>query len=143
MGKAAGAEPSRLLEAFFLQPGRCLGRAACRWSIGQEGRMRRSRRAGAWTEAHWSGKAAVPCSPGLQPRSEALCSCVNPCLAQLCVILSSFLSLLAPCRTRHRESRQRLHEFGRPTVAAGSVPALPTQQMLIQIRIKNNNNNNN
>lgn len=60
----------------------------------------------------------------------------HPHLTQPCVILSSFLSLLAPCRTRHRESRQRLHEFGRPTVASGSIPALPTQQMLIQIRIK-------
>lgn len=65
------------------------------------------------------------------------------CFIQPRVILSSFLSLLAPCRTRHRESRQRLHEFGRPTVAAGSIPALPTQQMLIQIRIKNKINNNN
>lgn len=60
----------------------------------------------------------------------------HPHLTQARVILCSFLSLLAPCRTRHRESRQRLHESGRPTVASGSIPALPTQQMLIQIRIK-------
>ena len=117
MGSVAGDEPSRLLQALRLHPGCRSGRAACGRSVGREGRV-------------------LGCA--LRPRSSRGAKCRAPAMPRLArprVILSSLLSLLAPCRTRHGESRQRLRESGRPTVAAGSVPALPTQQMLIQIRI--------
>lgn len=48
---------------------------------------------------------------------------------QKVLILS--LSLLL-CRTRVGERNQWIHQSGRTTVAAGSIPALPSQQMLIE-----------
>lgn len=157
MWSAAGVEPSCLLQGLFLQPGCCPWRGARHQKVGREGRMLRSwgQEAAAGLDGgspEWEGEQPVQpwhLAAGAAQGQSVMFLCyphlTQPCAilsSHPCVILSSFLSLLALCRTRHRESRQRLHEFGRPTVAAGSVPALPTQQMLIQIRIKNNNNNN-